>query len=80
MKKPVFVLLIVGLFSAAGLGQQNVPFQGGIPVAPRGLAGKPLPDKPVEFDTGEGEPACAVRGRNPPGRARFQWEFVSNLE
>jgi glucose/arabinose dehydrogenase len=55
VKKPVFVLLLVGLFSAAGFGQQNVPFQGGIPVAPRGLSGKRLPDKPVEFDTGEGE-------------------------
>jgi glucose/arabinose dehydrogenase len=55
VKKPVFVLLIVGLSSAAGLGQQSVPFKGGIPVAPTGLAGKRLPDKPVEFDTGEGE-------------------------
>jgi glucose/arabinose dehydrogenase len=49
---------IVLLCTAAGValaaGQQNVPFQGGIPVAPTGLAGKPLPKMPVEFDTGEG--------------------------
>jgi glucose/arabinose dehydrogenase len=39
----------------AGHAQQTVPFQGGIPVAPRGLAGKPLPAGPMVFDTGEGE-------------------------
>jgi len=36
------------------VGQQKVPFQNGIPVAPRGLAGRPLPKLPMEFDTGEG--------------------------
>jgi glucose/arabinose dehydrogenase len=36
-------------------GQQNVPFKNGIPVAPTGLAGKPLPKMPVEYDTGEGQ-------------------------
>src|SRR2546423_327444 len=35
--------------------QQTVPFAGGIPVAPHGLAARPLPDKPVEFDTAEGQ-------------------------
>ena len=39
----------------AGLGQQKVPFQNGIPVAPRGLAARPLPDKPMVFDTAEGQ-------------------------
>ncbi len=39
----------------ARAGQQKVPFQGGIPVAPGGLAGHKLPAKPVEFDTGEGQ-------------------------
>jgi aldose sugar dehydrogenase len=39
----------------ARAGQQRVPFQGGIPVAPGGLAGHKLPAKPVEFDTGEGQ-------------------------
>jgi glucose/arabinose dehydrogenase len=36
-------------------GQQAVPFSGGIPVAPTGLAGKPLPKMPIEYDTGEGQ-------------------------
>ena len=39
----------------ARAGQQTVEFQGGIPVAPTGLAGHKLPAKPVEFDTGEGQ-------------------------
>ena len=34
-------------------GQQAVPFQGGIPVAPLGLAGHKLPAKPMEFDVEE---------------------------
>ena len=46
------VLLGVSQLSSA---QQNVPFNNGIPVAPTGLAGKPLPDKPVVFDTAEGQ-------------------------
>jgi glucose/arabinose dehydrogenase len=37
------------------LGQQTVPFQGGIPLAPGGLAGLKLPAGPVEFNTGEGQ-------------------------
>jgi glucose/arabinose dehydrogenase len=43
------------LAATAGLGQQKVPFQNGIPVAPLGLAGHRLPDKPVEYDTAEGQ-------------------------
>jgi aldose sugar dehydrogenase len=39
---------------AAMYGQQKVPFQNGIPVAPTGLANRPLPKLPMEFDTGEG--------------------------
>ena len=36
-------------------GQQNVPMApGGFPVAPQGLANRPLPKLPMEFDTGEG--------------------------
>lgn len=43
------------IFTGAGIGQQKVPFQNGIPVAPTGLAKQPLPDKPVEYDTAEGQ-------------------------
>ncbi len=37
------------------VGQQKVAFKNGIPVAPTGLAARPLPDKPMEFDTAEGQ-------------------------
>jgi glucose/arabinose dehydrogenase len=55
MKNLLIVPLSVVLVTTAAFGQQKVPFQNGIPVAPQGLAGRPLPDKPVEFDTGEGQ-------------------------
>ena len=40
---------------SAGLGQQKVPFSNGIPVAPTGLANKPLGAGPFIYDTGEGQ-------------------------
>ncbi|HEY7334893.1 MAG TPA: PQQ-dependent sugar dehydrogenase [Bryobacteraceae bacterium] len=46
---------LVLLAGIAGSGQQQVPFQNGIPVAPKGLTGRKLPKLPVEFDTGEGQ-------------------------
>ena len=49
------VAAILALGAHARAGQQTVPFQGGIPAAPGGLAGHKLPAKPVEFDTGEGQ-------------------------
>jgi glucose/arabinose dehydrogenase len=48
-------LFIVTARSGTGLAQQTVPFSGGVPVAPRGLAARPLPDAPMEFDTAEGQ-------------------------
>jgi aldose sugar dehydrogenase len=39
----------------AALAQQKVPFQSGIPVAPQGLANRPLPAGPLEYATGEGQ-------------------------
>src|SRR5580658_8823546 len=47
--------LAVLLAATTGSSQQKVPFQNGIPVAPTGLAGRKLPDKPMEFDTAEGQ-------------------------
>lgn len=41
--------------TTAGVSQQKVPFKNGIPVAPTGLEPRPLPDKPLEFDTAEGQ-------------------------
>jgi aldose sugar dehydrogenase len=52
---PVVLLLAATVGTGVGSGQQTVPFQGGIPVAPRGLVARPLPSKPVEFDTAEGQ-------------------------
>jgi len=57
MKK---LLMLAGGLTALALptlmsGQQKVPFDKGIPVAPGGLAHKPLPKLPMEFDTGEGQ-------------------------
>jgi glucose/arabinose dehydrogenase len=45
---------MLALAPQSGSGQQKVPFKGGIPVAPDGLANKPLPPLPMEFDTAEG--------------------------
>jgi aldose sugar dehydrogenase len=52
---PFAVLLAVIAGAASGIGQQKVPFAGGIPVAPVGLAGKPLGAGPFLYDTGEGQ-------------------------
>lgn len=52
MKRFRFSLLLV---ASALVGQQKVPFQNGIPVAPTGLKPRPLPDKPLVLDTAEGQ-------------------------
>jgi glucose/arabinose dehydrogenase len=53
------LLCLTALLLAATLlaGQQTVPFDKtfNIPVAPKGLAGRPLPKLPMEFDTAEGQ-------------------------
>jgi glucose/arabinose dehydrogenase len=48
------LLVAVTFGSQRGSGQQSVEFKNGIPVAPTGLANRPLPKMPIEFDTGEG--------------------------
>jgi aldose sugar dehydrogenase len=59
MKRCGFFVAVVAFAiiaaSQVGSGQQKVAFSGGIPVAPLGLANKPLPHMPVEYDTGEGQ-------------------------
>ena len=52
---PLALALIVTTGAQVGFGQQTVPFQNGIPVAPSGLAKRPLPDKRVVYDTAEGQ-------------------------
>jgi glucose/arabinose dehydrogenase len=52
----LLALCLVATFGAEiGTGQQTVPFTNGIPAAPLGLSGRKLPDKTLEFDTGEGQ-------------------------
>jgi glucose/arabinose dehydrogenase len=49
-------LLCGTLLAGNALAQHaNVPFQGGIPVAPLGLSNKPLGTGPFEYATGEGQ-------------------------
>jgi len=70
MKTRLAVLFIAASVSA----QQKVPFQNGIPVAPEGLAHRPLPTLPMEFDTGEGQRirvAAVARGIESPFSAAF---------
>ena len=49
----MLIAVVIGL--QPGSAQQKVPFSGTIPLAPLGLAARPLPDKPVELDTAEGQ-------------------------
>jgi glucose/arabinose dehydrogenase len=48
-------LLAVSLAPVALAQHANVPFQSGIPVAPQGLAHKPLGNGPFDYATGEGQ-------------------------
>lgn len=48
-------LALAALLAQGALAQQNVPFRMGIPVAPTGLADKPLGDGPFEYPTAEGQ-------------------------
>src|SRR5678809_1650051 len=70
-----FKMKIAMLFLATIVsGQQKVPFQNGIPVAPEGLAHRSLPKLPMEFDTGEGQRIRVVavaRGMESPFSAAF---------
>jgi glucose/arabinose dehydrogenase len=43
------------VLSGAAAAQQKVPFRGTTPVAPQGIPAVPLPDKPVEYHTAEGQ-------------------------
>jgi aldose sugar dehydrogenase len=75
-KKLVWLAGPLALLLAAtiGSGQQKVPFDKGIPVAPSGLAHRPLPKLPMEFDTGEGQRIRVVavaRGLESPFSIAF---------
>ena len=54
--RSLLALSLAALLSSAALAQhKDVPFRGGIPVAPAGLADKPLGDGPFDYATGEGQ-------------------------
>ncbi|HEX7235597.1 MAG TPA: PQQ-dependent sugar dehydrogenase [Gammaproteobacteria bacterium] len=54
--RSLLALSLAALVSSAALAQhKDVPFRGGIPVAPSGLADKPLGDGPFDYATGEGQ-------------------------
>ena len=56
MRIPSLALVLAAIVgSQVGFAQRTVPFTGGIPLAPGGLAGHHLPKMPVVYDTGEGQ-------------------------
>jgi aldose sugar dehydrogenase len=55
MKSAYMTIILVAVFSLVTTAQQSVPFRNNIPVAPTGLADRPLPKLPMEFDTAEGQ-------------------------
>src|SRR5436190_9282904 len=62
------------LAATVGSSQQKVPFDKGIPVAPSGLAHRPMPKLPMEFDTAEGQRIRVVsvaRGLESPFSIAF---------
>jgi glucose/arabinose dehydrogenase len=66
--------LVATVGSLRGDGQQTVPFQGGVPVAPLGLSGRPLPTLPVVVDTAEGmkvRVSAVARGLENPWSIAF---------
>jgi glucose/arabinose dehydrogenase len=53
--RSLLALSLTTLCTAPALAQRDVPFQRGIPVAPTGLADKPLGNGPFDYATGEGQ-------------------------
>jgi len=51
----LLVLAAATLAAPVAFAQRTVPFQMGIPVAPQGLAHRPLGDGPFDYATGEGQ-------------------------
>ncbi len=53
--RTLLALAVATSCSSLALAQREVPFRGGIPVAPSGLADKPLGDGPFDYATAEGQ-------------------------
>jgi len=72
--KFAFAILLACIAVAATIAQQTVPFRNNTPVAPSGIPAVPLPDKPVVYDTAEGQRIRVVvvtRGLSHPWSLAF---------
>ena len=66
--------VLLGALAVVAPSQQKVAMDKGIPVAPSGLAKRPLPSLPMTFDTGEGQKirvTAFARGLESPFSAQF---------
>jgi len=66
--------LAAAVFALPLAAQQDVPMRNGIPVAPSGLVVPPLPERPVVYDTAEGQDIRVVvlaRGLEQPWSIAF---------
>jgi glucose/arabinose dehydrogenase len=74
MTSPVFATAALLALATTAAAQQTVPMRNGIPVAPSGIPAVALPDKPVEYDTAEGQKirvVVAARGLAHPWSLAF---------
>src|SRR5438034_10344897 len=55
LASPAWAVLIASVCAAVPAAQQRVPFRNNIPVAPQGIPPVPLPEKPLQFHTAEGQ-------------------------
>jgi glucose/arabinose dehydrogenase len=72
--KFAFAVLLACIAVTAAIAQQTVPFRNNTPVAPSGIPAVPLPDKPVVYDTAEGQRIRVVvvtRGLSHPWSLAF---------
>ena len=72
---PSLMLVVAATVGSHADGQQKVPFNNGIPVAPSGLAKKPLPAKPVMYGGKEIRVTASFGVATFPHSARAREEF-----
>jgi len=74
MNRLGLMLIVSGLFVLPLAAQQKVPMNNGIPVAPSGLSVGTVPDKPIEYQTAEGQKirvSVVARGLSSPWSLQF---------
>ena len=69
----VVVIVAVATIGYRAAAQQKVPFNNGIPLAPSGLVKRPLPVKPVVYDTAEGQ---NIRVSVVTNKLEFPWSLA----